>query len=261
MGIADMPERVTDDVFEDVLLASFYDAFNPWMACDDYYLNLARICGGKVLDIGCGTGMLACRIVEEGVSVTGVEPGEGMLRVARSRPGAERVTWIKARGQDLNIADRFALIYMTGHAFQALLSDHDAVGVLRAAARHLAPDGRFVFETREPSRRAWEGWTVENDTQTVIIDGHGPVRESNQARFDPRDGLVHNTAIYTLQDSGREVRGASRLRFIPRDHLAGLINEAGLEVLAWHGNWDGSIYTEESAEIIAVTRLARAPSR
>ena len=41
--------------------------------------------GAHVLDLGCGTGLLACRIAEEGFAVTGVDPAEGMLRVARAR--------------------------------------------------------------------------------------------------------------------------------------------------------------------------------
>jgi ubiquinone/menaquinone biosynthesis C-methylase UbiE len=111
--------RQTDEVFEEVFLASLYDHFNTWDACDEFYLALARESSGHVLDLGCGTGMLTCRIAQEGLSVTGADPGEGMLRVARSRQGTERVSWIKADGQTLRLPLRFDLIYMTGHAFQA----------------------------------------------------------------------------------------------------------------------------------------------
>ena len=251
---------MTDAVFEDTLLASFYDAFNPWMVCDDFYLSLARSSGGKVLDIGCGTGMLACRIAAEGLATTGVDPADGMLRVARTRDGAERVCWIKCRGQDLDLADRFALIYMTGHAFQALVTVADALGVLRAAARHLAPAGRFVFETRNPLLRACEGWTRDNGT-VAVIDGHGRVEESYEAHLDPKDGLVHLTATFRVLDTGEEFPGPSLLRFISRDHLAGLLEGAGLAAEAWYGDWDASPYTDTSREIIAVTRLAPTTSR
>ena len=89
-----------------------------------------------MLDLGCGTGMLACRIAQEGLSVIGADPAEGMLRVARSRQGTERVSWIKADGQTLRLPLRFDLIYMTGHAFQALLTDDDAIAVLRTVRDH-----------------------------------------------------------------------------------------------------------------------------
>src|SRR3984893_6826027 len=136
--------RQTDEVFEEVFLASLYDHFNTWDACDEFYLALARESHGHVLDLGCGTGMLACRIAQEGLSVIGADPAEGMLRVARSRQGTERVSWIKADGQTLRLPLRFALIYMTGHAFQALLTDDDAIAVLRTVHDHLTKDGRFA---------------------------------------------------------------------------------------------------------------------
>ena len=87
-GTEDRGAVVTaDEVFEDSLFASLYDHFNGWDVCDAFYLGLARTLksGARVLDLGCGTGLLACRIAEEGFAVTGVDPAEGMLSVARAR--------------------------------------------------------------------------------------------------------------------------------------------------------------------------------
>ena len=74
------------DVFDDPLLASVYDDLDPWAASDEFYLGLAREIGGAVLDLGCGTGRLACRIAAEGLEVVGADPAGGMLGVARARP-------------------------------------------------------------------------------------------------------------------------------------------------------------------------------
>ncbi len=125
----------TVDVFDDALLASVYDDLDPWGAWDDFYFGLAREAGRGVLDLGCGTGRLACRIAAEGIEVVGVEPAAGMLERARARPGGAVVTWVESDGQSLSLDRRFDLIYMTGHAFQALLSDEAAVALLAAAAR------------------------------------------------------------------------------------------------------------------------------
>lgn len=40
--------RQTDDVFEEEFLASLYDYFNTWDACDEYSLGLVRKTGGRV---------------------------------------------------------------------------------------------------------------------------------------------------------------------------------------------------------------------
>ena len=76
-----------EEVFETEFFASLYDCFNTWSVSDDFYLHHAVAAGGPVLDLGCGTGMLACRMALNGLDVTGVDPSEAMLRVARSRAG------------------------------------------------------------------------------------------------------------------------------------------------------------------------------
>jgi len=244
--------RAVDEIFDDALLASLYDHLNPWSPSDDFYLQRARESGGPVLDLGCGTGMLAVRIASEGLEVAGVDPAAGMLKVARSRPGAERVTWFESDGQSLDLARRFRLIYMNGHAFQALLSDEDAVAVLSAAGRHLSPDGRFIFENRNPDIREWQEWRLDN-AWTVDISPHGRVEESNEAAFDQASGIVRITHRYRFLDRGTERVSHSQIRFRDHDHIARLIGEAGLRPIAWYGDWDRRPLSLASKEIVAVT--------
>ena len=149
-------EHMSEDVYEEARLASLYDHFNPWDDQDAFYLEQARRYGGPVLDLGCGTGRLAVHIAEQtGFEVTGVEPGAGMIGVARSRAGPDRVQWVHANGQSFEVATRFEFAYMTGHAFQAVLTDEDERALLANVATHLAPAGRFIFDTRNPLDRAW----------------------------------------------------------------------------------------------------------
>jgi ubiquinone/menaquinone biosynthesis C-methylase UbiE len=129
------------DVFEEDFFASLYDCLNPWSVSDDFYVKQAVRLGGPVLDLGCGTGMLACSLAAKNLEVTGVDPAEAMLRIARSRVDGDKVTWIQSDGQSLRLPQRFNFIYMTGHAFQQLLNDDDAVAVLRTAAHHLKAEG------------------------------------------------------------------------------------------------------------------------
>ena len=140
-----------EDVFEDEFFASLYDCLNAWSSSDEFYFEQAAVLGGTVLDLGCGTGVLACSLAAKNLDVTGVDPSEAMLRVARSRVDGDKVLWIRSDGQSLRLPQRFNFIYMTGHAFQQLLTDDDAVALLRTAAHHLNVEGRFVFETRNPA--------------------------------------------------------------------------------------------------------------
>jgi SAM-dependent methyltransferase len=245
--------RQTDEVFEEVFLASLYDHFNTWDACDEFYLALARESHGHVLDLGCGTGMLACRIAQEGLSVIGADPAEGMLRVARSRQGTERVSWIKADGQTLRLPLRFDLIYMTGHAFQALLTDDDAIAVLRTVRDHLTKDGRFAFESRNPARRAWLSWTPDK-RKLATTDGHGRIEEFFDTVADAQTGIVNIVHHYRFLDTDKLTEGRSRIRFVDQDHLMRLLAVANLTPITWYGDWDRTPITPTSRELIVVTR-------
>lgn len=244
-----------DALFEDFLLASLYDPFNGWDVCDAFYLDLAREIGGTVLDLGCGTGLLACRIAQGGLAVTGVDPAEGMLRIARARDGGERVSWTKAEGQTLRLTQSFDLIYMTGHAFQALLTDDDAIALLRAAHDHLTRDGRLAFDTRNPARQAWLSWTPDEPRRVTTAE-HGEVEERIEAAANPQTGIVDLTHRYRLAASARTVVGRSRIRFVARDHLERLLALANLAAIAWYGDWDRSPVGATSPELIVVAERA-----
>ncbi|MBX3074382.1 class I SAM-dependent methyltransferase [Candidatus Obscuribacterales bacterium] len=76
-----------------------------------------------ILDLGCGTGLLCNAYAERGHHVTGADPSNAMLEVARKKPFGSAIEWIQASAQSFRSSKRFDLIIMTGHAFQVLLED------------------------------------------------------------------------------------------------------------------------------------------
>jgi hypothetical protein len=144
---------------------------------------------------------------------------------------------------------------MTGHAFQVFLTDEDALAVLRAAARHLAPRGRLAFETRNPAARAWLSWTTEQSRAVVPTTKRGRIEESCEGEFDPVTGIAALTHRYRFLDEGGEQTAHSRLRFIDQPHLALLLEAAGLTPLVWYGDWDRSPYSIAAKELIVVAGL------
>lgn len=254
-------EPIIDDIFAanifaDRAFARLYDAFNPWGPGDDFYLALARQTGGPVLDLGCGTGMLAARIAEEISPVVGADPARGMLQVALRRSGAERVEWIEADARTLDLGRRFNLIYLTGHAFQVFLNDADALAMLRAGGRHLCPDGLIAFDTRNPAARAWLDWTPQESREIAQVPGLGRVEESVDTKFDEATGIADIIHRYRFLDRGSERIGRSRIRFANFDRLAALMKDAGLVIKSCYGWWDHRPFAPDSREIIVVAGLA-----
>lgn len=94
--------------------------------------------GERILDLGCGDGVLTEKLVEAGATVVGVDASDAMVQAAR------------ARGIDAHVADGQALRFDA--EFDAVFSNAamhwmlDGEAVARSVFRALKPGGRFVGE-------------------------------------------------------------------------------------------------------------------
>src|SRR5215469_15253205 len=80
-------------------IAELYDLGNPLGPDVDFYLSLAGPRPVSVLDLGCGTGTLCNTLAERGHVATGVDPAAAMLALARRKPHAEKVEWVRCSAQ------------------------------------------------------------------------------------------------------------------------------------------------------------------
>ncbi|MEP3276077.1 MAG: class I SAM-dependent methyltransferase [Stappiaceae bacterium] len=240
---------MTDEaIYCDPDLAQFYDWENPWPQDFDYFARLAN--GSKhILDLGCGTGIFSAELAARGHRVTGVDPAAAMLDIARSRRGGEAVKWIEADARTLEMDQRFDMVLMTGHAFQTLLTHKDRSATVRAIARHLLPGGKFFFDSRNPEFREWDKWTPENTRATRHHPDHGLVEHWKDAQFNEADGVVTYGTFYRLE-SGKLISGYSQIAFAAKDEIAQLLEQAGLSVDRWIGDYVGGEFGSGSPEII-----------
>jgi SAM-dependent methyltransferase len=221
--------RVADEIFENRRLAQVYDPLDPDRSDLDLYLELADRFGARsVLDIGCGTGTFACLLASRGIEVTGVDPAEASLEVARGKPGADCVRWIHGDASMLPPL-RVDLVTMTANVAQVFLTESDWAATLRGAHRALRPGGRLVFETREPARQAWREWDRDHTYQRTEIPGAGVVR----AWFDQARAigdLVSFRGTWVFEGDGAVLTSESTLRFRTRAEVASSLRAAGFTV-------------------------------
>ncbi|MEQ9814911.1 MAG: class I SAM-dependent methyltransferase [Azospirillaceae bacterium] len=243
-----MDDPAADPLYRDPTLASFYDVANGWAADFDFCQHLADG-AASVLDLGCGTGQLAAALAGRR-RVVAVDPAAAMLDIARARPGGAAVEWVEADARRLALGDRFDLVVLTGHTFQVFLTDSDQWAVLRVIAAHLAPGGRFVFDSRNPRHRSWEGRDRRSTTHRITHPELGPCEAWNQAFFDDQTGILTYVNGYRVLATGREHAAEARIRYTPQPDLAARIAEAGLAVERWLGDWQGGPYDPEAREII-----------
>lgn len=139
-------------------VADAYDESLPLHVMDHYLEKRSgyirkNIAPGKIVDVGCGTGVLAARLSDDGYDVTGVDPFRGMLKyVKQRRPDLNAV---HAFGEHLPFADNsFDLSYCV--AVMHHVAAPEAVrATLLEMVRVVKPGGHILIWDHNPRNPYW----------------------------------------------------------------------------------------------------------
>lgn len=214
--------------FDNPVSAAIYDTAEGSREDLDHYAAIVDELGARsVIDVGCGTGVLAIMLAGRGCDVTGVDPAGAMLDVARAKPGAEQVRWVHGSAEALPADLSADLAVMTGNVAQVFLTDEHWLGTLRPIHAALVPSGHLVFETRIPERRAWEEWAGWGSS-TYQVEGVGEVRDTFEL-VEVNEPYVTFSSDNTLPD-GSVVPSRSTLIFRSMPELERTLKEAGFSI-------------------------------
>ncbi|WP_029138810.1 class I SAM-dependent DNA methyltransferase [Nakamurella lactea] len=218
-----------DPIFSDRRLAEIYDPMDPDRSDLDAYAAMVDEFGaGSVLDVGCGTGTFACLLAARGVEVIGVDPAGASLDVARTKPGADLVRWIDGDATTLPSL-QVDLATMTANVAQVFVTDESWAATLQGIRAALKPQGRVVFEVRDPARRAWQEWDREHTHETKDVPGVGPV-ETWCDLTDVSGQLVSFRWTNIFHADGATIISDSTLRFRTRQEIEQSLRDNGFTV-------------------------------
>lgn len=221
--------HVVDSIFGHPRLAEIYDALEADRRDLDAYVVIAEELGaGSALDIGCGTGTFACLLAARGMEVTGLDPANASLDIARRKPGANTVRWIAGDVTALPPM-QVDLVTMTGNVAQVFTSDTAWRTALDAAYDALRPGGHLVFETRDPRRQAWRTWTREHSIRRTEVPGVGTV-ESWVCLVDVGLPFVRFRWTYRFESDGTVLTSDSTIRFRSPAQVEASLRNAGLVI-------------------------------
>jgi SAM-dependent methyltransferase len=220
---------VADAQFELPRLAELYDLLESDRSDLDVYCGIVDELGARVvLDVGCGTGTLACMLANRGKEVIALDPAAASLEIARHKPGGERVLWVHGDLGALPVVE-LDLATMTGNVAQVFVTDDEWTATLAVCHRALRPGGHLVFETRVPEDRAWHRWTRQATAMQVVVEGVGPVEYWVEVT-DVRRDLVSFRSTYVFGIDGATYTSDSTLRFRSRHEVESALLAAGFVV-------------------------------
>lgn len=216
----------------------------------------ARLLGGPLLDLACGTGRIALRMAAEGYQVTGVDIVPEMIERARQKAIQQGVSidWVVADARTFHLQKRFPFIYMLENVFQFFLTREDQEAMLARVWEHLEPEGCFLFETRNPTPCNLLEVRHPDPPKYTLPDG-GQLLTTEEQYYDPMTQIQHYTRHLTFlhPDGQRQEKTLhTDLRYVFPQEMEALLFYNGFQISACYGNWQQDPLTATSPAMIYV---------
>ena len=136
-SLAEIYHEMYRKIFDYDLEFEFYDSL---LAANQCY---------KILEIGCGSGILARRFLDKGYDYFGLDLSFEMLGIARREVKSER--FIQGDMRNLKFDDQFDAILITGRSIAYITDNQGIIDTLKGVYKSLKKGGLFVFGIFEAS--------------------------------------------------------------------------------------------------------------
>lgn len=241
-----------EDPYRDEQLVELYDIDNAPGDDHAYYRTLAdEINATRIIDLGCGTGLLTRSLATPGRTVIGVDPSTTMLGYARRQPGAEAVVWIHGDATALDASGDADLALSTGNTMMHI-SPAAYPTVLNSLRTALRPGGVLSFEIRNPQVKEWERWNPA-ETYSERETSFGRLREWLETTEVDRGRVVFDA--HNVFPDGQEAVYTSVLYFRSAADVTADLDRAGFGDIDIRGGWRNEPVVADSR--ILVFRAAR----
>ena len=248
-------------------VADFYDAMytNPARRDIDFFVDYARIAGGKTLELGCGTGRVLIPTALAGCEITGLDLSPYMLKKCREkinrlpREVRKNVLTIQGNMTNFSTGEQYDLVTIPFRPFQHLVAVEEQKACLNSISKHLSNKGKLVFDVYHPflPRVPEPKFFMEMEVAPPmkLADGRIVKRTNRTAAFHRAEQYNDIEFIfYVKYPDGKEERLVQTfpMRYYYRYEIEHLLSLCGFKIVELFGNYDKSKFSDESPEMIFV---------
>lgn len=225
----------------------FADVYDDWYAnvtdVDATVLRMLELAGrgGRVLELGVGTGRLAIPMSAAGLDVVGIDSSAAMLERLTERPGGVAVATICGDMVDDLPDSTFDACLVAYNTLFNLLDADSQQRCFREVARRLRTGGHFVVEAIVPDPAAPPGSDVRvrsmsADRVVLSVSDHRPAEQRTFGQF-----------VELTETGGVRLRPWS-IRWAQPAELDAMATAAGLELVDRFADMSGAPFDDERAD-------------
>ena len=238
---------------------AFADVYDDWYAeLGDLGATVAMLAsyagGGRVLELGVGTGRLAIALAPSVGEVVGVDASPRMLSALAAKPGGAAVRALQGDMVDDLPDGPFDLVVVAYNTLFNLRSEARQQSCMRAVAERLAPGGRFVVEAFVPAdddgRTSGVGLRSMSADRVVL----------SVSRSDSATQIAEGQYVEFTERGGVRLRPWS-IRWATPTQLDEMAAAAGLVLERRWGSFAGDEFVVDSERHVSVYRPADSSSR
>lgn len=174
------------------ILADWYDdlmgdvPYDQWTQRILDILQQGDVMPKRVLELGCGTGQITGRLLDQGLWVTAVDRSEAMLQAAREQleHHGGRLRLIASDMMDFNTVERFDAVISVCDGFNYLPTVEALEAMLDKCRTLCRPGGLILFDLSTD-------WKFTHQLMdTVIAENHEDMAYIWENRYDPESRLL-----------------------------------------------------------------------
>lgn len=242
--------------------ARLYDLMFPGIGpAADFYRAQADRQGGRVLELGCGTGHKLIPIASGGHPCVGLDLSSEMLAEAR-RKANERgvaVEWIQSDMRAFDLGRTFDFVFIAGNSLLHLHAAEDLVSCFRSVRNHLAPGARFVFDVFNPSVRMLaeaDGVRRPRESSSFTDPDRGDVSVDVAEIYDASAQVTRGTWYLSTDPEPDFAVAPLEIRSIFPQELPLLVSLGGLRLVERLGDWSGRPFAADTPLQLCVCEAA-----
>ncbi|HED52478.1 MAG TPA: bifunctional 2-polyprenyl-6-hydroxyphenol methylase/3-demethylubiquinol 3-O-methyltransferase UbiG [Gammaproteobacteria bacterium] len=190
----------------------------------DYIDQRAPLAGRKVIDVGCGGGLLSEGMAVRGAQVTGIDMGEAPLTVARlhQHESGVQVNYLQTTAEDM--ASEHPEAFDTVTCLEMLEHVPDPASVIQACADLVKPGGDIFFSTINRNPKAY---------MLAILGAEYLLRMLPRGTHDYRKFIRPSEMERWARAAGLQLQDLTGMTYNPLTGEYRLGNDVDVNYLAW----------------------------